>query len=148
MQPSCEVVRTRDFRLVGTRVLDLSATGMLLQTELPILTGEQLIVSFKSPTDDRWFDCEANVARVVHGRRRNDAHHALGIAFDAIDPWNELLLCEHLRNAPLARNHSAAPARLSREESTGRRGDGKGSRFNFGSCSLPDPGRLSGTSGS
>ncbi len=109
MQPSCEVVRTRDFRLVGTQVLDLSATGMLLETDLPILTGEELIVSFKSPTEDRWFDCEANVARVLHGRRRTDRHLALGIAFDSIDPWNELLLCEHLRAAPLARNHEARP---------------------------------------
>jgi hypothetical protein len=110
VQTSCEVVRTRDFRLVGTRVLDLSATGMLLETDLSILTGEELIVSFKSPAEDRWFDCEANVARVVHGRRRSDNNHALGIAFDAIDPWNELLLCEHLRNAPLARD-SATRAR-------------------------------------
>ena len=109
VQPSCEVVRTRDFRLVGTQVLDLSATGMLLETSLPILTGEELIVSFKSPTDDRWFDCEANVARIVHGRRRGDSSRALGIAFDAIDPWNELLLCEHLRNAPLARDSAARP---------------------------------------
>jgi hypothetical protein len=109
VQPSCEVVRTRDFRLIGTRVLDLSATGMLLETELPILTGEELIVSFKSP-GDRWFDCEASVARVEHGRRRSDSHRALGISFDALDPWNELLLCEHLRSAPLARD-SAARAR-------------------------------------
>jgi hypothetical protein len=109
VQPSCEVVRTRDFRLVGTRVLDLSATGMLLETEMSILTGEELIVCFKSPSDDRWFDCEANVARVVHGRRRSDARRALGIAFDAIDPWNELLLCEHLRTAPLARDGAARP---------------------------------------
>jgi hypothetical protein len=87
-------------------VLDLSATGMLLQTDLQILTGEDLIVSFKSPTEDRWFDCEANVARVIHGRRRDDQHRALGIKFDSIDPWNELLLCEHLRTAPLARNHA------------------------------------------
>jgi PilZ domain-containing protein len=107
VQSSCEVVRTRDFRLIGTRVLDLSATGMLVETDLPILTGEELIVSFKSPTADRWFDCEASVARVVHGRRRADRHQALGISFETIDPWNELLLCEHLRAAPLARDHGA-----------------------------------------
>jgi hypothetical protein len=94
---------------VGTRVLDLSVTGMLLETEMPILTGEELIVSFKSPADDRWFDCEANVARVVHGRRRTDARRALGIAFDTIDPFSGLLLCEHLRNAPLARDGAARP---------------------------------------
>jgi hypothetical protein len=111
VQPSCEVVRTRDFRLIGTRVLDLSATGMLLETELPILTGEELIVSFKSPAEERWFDCEASVARVIHGRRRADRGRALGIAFDTIDPWSELLLCEHLRNAPLSRAHAGERAR-------------------------------------
>jgi hypothetical protein len=94
---------------VGTRVLDLSVTGMLLETEMPILTGEELIVSFKSPADDRWFDCEANVARVVHGRRRSDARRALGISFETIDPFSGLLLCEHLRNAPLARDGAARP---------------------------------------
>jgi PilZ domain len=108
VQPSCEVVRTRDFRLVGTRVLDLSATGMLLETDLPVLTGEELIVCFKSPTEDRWFDCEASVARVLHGRRRADRGRALGIEFDSIDPWNGLLLCEHLRYAPLARDPAGA----------------------------------------
>jgi len=106
VQPSCQVVRTRDFRLVGTRVLDLSATGMLLESEIPILTGEELIISFQSPTDDRWFDCEASVARVVHGRRKGDTARALGVSFDTIDPWSQLLLCEHLRNAPLARDTS------------------------------------------
>jgi PilZ domain-containing protein len=106
VQPSCQVVRTSDFRLVGTRILDLSATGMLLETQLPVLTGEELVISFKSPAEDRWFDCEASVARVVHGRRRGDKGRALGISFDAIDPWNQLLLCEHLRNAPLARDTS------------------------------------------
>jgi hypothetical protein len=104
VQSPCEVVRTRDFKLIGTRVINLSAKGMLLETELPILTGEELIVSFRSPAEERWFDCEASVARVIHGRRRSDQGRALGIAFDTIDPFSELLLCEHLRSAPLARD--------------------------------------------
>ena len=107
VNPSCQVVRSRDFKLIGTRVLDLSATGMLLETEHPVLTGEELIVTFKSPVEDRWFDCEASVARVLHGRRRADKCRALGIAFDTIDPWSGMLLCEHLRDAPLARVHAA-----------------------------------------
>ena len=44
-------------------------------------------------------------ARLV-GNAMSDGR-ALGIAFDTIDPWNQLLLCEHLRNAPLARDHAA-----------------------------------------
>ena len=109
MQPPCQVVRTRDFRLVGTSVVDLSTKGMLLETELPILTGEELLVSLKSPVADLWYDCEATVARVVHGRRRGDPHRALGIAFDTLDPWNELLLCEHLRSQPVTQRHLRDP---------------------------------------
>jgi hypothetical protein len=105
VQPPCQVVRTRDFRLVGTSVVDLSTKGMLLETELPILTGEELLVSLKSPVAELWYDCEATVARVVHGRRRGDPHRALGIAFDTLDPWNELLLCEHLRSQPVTLRH-------------------------------------------
>jgi hypothetical protein len=103
--PPCQVVRTRDFRLVGTRIIDLSTKGMLLETDMPILTGEDLLVSLKSPAADLWYDCEATVARVIHGRRRYDSHRALGISFDTLDPWSELLLCEHLRSHPVAARH-------------------------------------------
>lgn len=103
MPASCQVLRLRDYRFVGTRVLDLSSKGMLLETELPVLTGEELFVSFQAAEADRWQECEATVARVIHGRRRSDRFRALGIAFDTIDPYSELMLCEHLRKAPLAR---------------------------------------------
>ncbi|HEY8041762.1 MAG TPA: PilZ domain-containing protein [Polyangiaceae bacterium] len=108
VQPPCEVVRERDFKLVGTRILDLSASGMLLETELTILTGEELLVSLKSPRADRWYDCNATVARVLHGRRRRDRRRAVGIAFDRLDVWSELMLCEDLRAAPVAARHLAS----------------------------------------
>jgi hypothetical protein len=117
VQPPCQVVRTRDFRLIGTTVIDLSTKGMLLETALPILTGEELLVSLKSPIADLWYDCEATVARVVHGRRRGDRTRALGIAFDTLDPWNELLLCEHLRSQPLIARHLPGPRREPTERS-------------------------------
>ena len=107
VQPPCEVVRERDFRLVGTRILDLSTKGMLLETELPLLTGEELFVSFRSPGAERWFDCEATVARVLHGRRRGDRRRAVGISFESLDPWSEILLCEDLRHAPVTARHLA-----------------------------------------
>ena len=100
---SCQVLRLRDYRFVGTRVLDLSSKGMLLETDLPILTGEDLFVSFKAADTERWHECEGTVARVIHGRRRSDRFRALGIAFETIDPFSELMLCEHLRKAPPAR---------------------------------------------
>jgi hypothetical protein len=112
VQPPCEVVRERDFRLVGTRVLDLSTKGMLLETDLPLLTGEELLVSFRSPRAgaERWFDCEATVARVLHGRRRGDRSRAVGIAFEPLDPWSEILLCEDLRATPVTPRHLASQA--------------------------------------
>jgi hypothetical protein len=99
-RPTCEVVRLRDFRLVGRQIIDLSTRGMLLETDLSILTGEELMVTFKSPIDNRWFDCEATVARVLQGRRRRDERRAVGICFTPLDPWTEIVLCDHLRSAP------------------------------------------------
>src|ERR1700689_5667231 len=104
----CEVVRERDFKLVGTTVLDLSTRGMLLETDMAILTGEDLVVSFKSPTSDRWYDCAATVARVLHGRRRRDEGRAVGVAFDSLHVLDELLLCEELKSAPMARQSVSA----------------------------------------
>jgi hypothetical protein len=106
----CQVVRERDFKLVGTKVLDLSTRGMLLETDLPILTGEELLVSFKGPASDRFYDCGATVARVLHGRRRMDTRRAVGVAFETLHVWDELLLCEELRRAPVTRRHLAASA--------------------------------------
>lgn len=105
VQPRCHVLRERDFRLVGTRILDLSTKGMLLETELPVLTGEPLLVSFG--LGRRWFDFGASVARVLHGRRRCDATRAVGIEFETLDAFNESLLCEQLRQTPVSRRHRA-----------------------------------------
>ena len=113
VETRCEVVRERDFKLVGTRVLDLSTRGLLLETDQAILTGEDLFVSFKSPTSDRWYDCTATVARVLHGRRRRDQRRAIGVAFDRLHVLDELLLCEELRRAPTTRRHLPLNARLS-----------------------------------
>ena len=78
IQTPCEVVRERDFRLVGTRVLDLSARGMLIESDQRLLTGEELIVTFRGPRSKRWYDCTGTVARIVHGRRRRDRRRAVG----------------------------------------------------------------------
>jgi len=109
----CEVVRERDFKLVGTRVLDLSTRGLLVETDMTILTGEELFVTFKGPASDRWYDCTAVVARVVHGRRRRDARRAVGISFDRLHVFDELLLCEELHKTPMTRRHLPLNARPS-----------------------------------
>ncbi len=81
----CSVVRERDFRLVARHMLDLSEDGLFALSDLPVLTGEPLIVSFRAPLGLTWVDAEASVARVVHARRRGDRGRGLGIVFERID---------------------------------------------------------------
>jgi hypothetical protein len=80
----CEVVRERDFKRISHRVLDLSADGMQVVTDAPVLTGENLIVSFRIPKSDTFIDAECTVARVIHGRRPSDMHQAVGLRFGSI----------------------------------------------------------------
>ena len=97
---SCQVVRERDFRLVSELALDLSTQGMLVSTNLRVLTGEELLVSFRPPRSDRWLDVSATVARVVHGRRPGDRGRCLGLSFHGLDAASERALFHHLRGLP------------------------------------------------
>jgi hypothetical protein len=108
----CEVVRERDFRLIGRRGIDLSDSGMLVLSEtcggsgaprgwgsLRVLTGEEVVVTFKAPTTRLWFDCSATVARVVHGRRPEDWGACLGLSFE-MDALTRAFLRAELRGFP------------------------------------------------
>ena len=77
----CEAVRERDFSQLGRVAVDLSREGMQLRSNARVLTGDAVIVSFFEPTAGRWFDLEAQVARVVHGRRAEDAGRGIGLRF-------------------------------------------------------------------
>ena len=110
VRPPCEVVREHDFKLVGTRIVDLSARGLMIETDLKLLTGEEVLVSFRGPASSRWYDCVGTVARVALGRRRRDRQRAVGVSFDTLDVLSELLLCEELRDAPVAKRHLASHA--------------------------------------
>jgi hypothetical protein len=96
----CEVVRDFDFKLVGDLALDLSPRGMLVRAKnhdrriMPVLTGEEVVVAFKAPRSNTWFDAQGVIARVVHGRRPGDYGLSYGIEFHGHD---EQQLFEHLR---------------------------------------------------
>ena len=96
----CEVVRERDFRLVGREAMDVSPAGMFLRSELPILTGEEVLVTMRIPRSDTWLDCQGSVARVVHGRRPGDVCTGVGLRFEALDLWSQLILQAALRGVP------------------------------------------------
>jgi hypothetical protein len=96
----CQVVRERDFMLIGSRAVDLSPVGMLVMTQEPVLTGEPLVVAFRSPCGTWWFDSEATVSRVVHGRRPGDLGRCFGIEFDTLDPAVQFFLYTLLLGVP------------------------------------------------
>jgi hypothetical protein len=108
----CQVVRERDFRLLGQRAVDLSDDGMLVLSEaqpsgwtssgrrLQVLTGEEVIVTFRAPATRLWFDCTATVARVIHGRRPFDWGPCLGLSFESMDEVSRAFLRAELRGLP------------------------------------------------
>ncbi len=110
----CQVVRERDFRLVARRALDVSPDGMLVAVDDEIEPGERLIVSFRAPFvafarnaaaprlehPGFWFDTEAEVARVVHGRRAGDEGKAAGLVFSTLPNVHRFILRNHLRRVP------------------------------------------------
>jgi hypothetical protein len=101
---TCEVVREHDFRRVARLGLDLSTDGMLVATRDVVLTGEELIVSFRAPMADKWFDCMATVARVVHGRRPGDRGRCLGLSFHGNSASWQRDLFDELRGLPALRS--------------------------------------------
>jgi len=97
----CQVVRERDFKLVGHLTLDLSTEGMLVMADPGVLTGESMIVSFLAPRTRVWVDAEATVVRVVHGRRPGDLGVALGLAFHYLEPKARAVLGASLLPLPM-----------------------------------------------
>jgi hypothetical protein len=109
----CEVVRTRDFRRIGSRTLDLSTKGMLLLGELGARIGERVQVFFQIPDSTEYVFVEGIVKRHVRGLRRTDKGRGFGIQFGELEPRVHDLLFEKLSRFPLrrpARRQRLAPA--------------------------------------
>ena len=66
---------------------------------MPVLTGEEVVVSFKPPRSNTWFDAQGVVARVVHGRRPGDYGLSYGIELQNLSVDDERLLFDHLRGS-------------------------------------------------
>lgn len=96
----CEIVRERDFRLIGKRALDLSTTGMRVSALDHVLTGEPVVLAFKAPGSDFWVDGEGVVARVAHGRRREDFGTSIAVQFKAFPDDVRTVLRRNLLRCP------------------------------------------------
>ncbi|MFO0612065.1 MAG: PilZ domain-containing protein [Polyangiaceae bacterium] len=95
-----EVVRERNFKLVGSRILDLSEAGMLVSANGPVQLGEPVLVSFMAPFSRIYIDAEAIVTRLAHGRRKEDRELGIGLQFTSIDQVSRALLRERLKVLP------------------------------------------------
>lgn len=60
----CQAVRLQGFHLVGDRILDLSPRGALIACDRPVVPGEELLLSFRSPRRGPYIDTIAEVRRV------------------------------------------------------------------------------------
>ncbi len=97
---SCQVVREEDFRLVGETAIDVSPHGMLIKLRSDVEVGEKLVVTFRTTDFGIWFDSEATVRRIVHGRRPTDAGPAFGISLDSLSNVHRFILKGALKNIP------------------------------------------------
>jgi PilZ domain len=96
----CQVVREHDFRLIGSRGVDLSPAGMLVMAQERVLTGEPVVVSFRLPMSRYRFDAEGTVARVVHGRRPGDLGRCFALEFEGLADETDAFLQRALRGVP------------------------------------------------
>jgi len=99
---ACQVVRERDFQLIADRVVNLSASGLVVSPADPALTGERLIVSFQIPHSGHWVDAEAIVTRVIHGRRPGEHTRGLALELENVEDIPQMLLGRALRRCPPA----------------------------------------------
>jgi len=97
---ACQVVRLRDFVLVADQIENVSNEGLLVGPADPVLTGEEVIVSFQLPGLKDFIDAEAVVTRVVHGRRPGESRRCLGLSFTEISPFSRLLLDSYIKRLP------------------------------------------------
>jgi hypothetical protein len=96
----CQVVRERDFRLLGRLAIDVSPAGILVPGHEDVRAGENVIVSFRLPRTKWWFDAEGTVARLVQGRRPGDPGRGFAVGFDRIEADAAWLLDRALRDVP------------------------------------------------
>jgi len=112
----CQVVRLHDFRLLANTIENISIGGMLAGPSMPANPGEKLIVSFFLPNIRQWLDTDAEVARVIRGRRPQDRGPQLGIRFEGLSAEHEQGLRRALAYVPPAPPAPRAGRRNRQEE--------------------------------
>ena len=90
----CQAVRERDFRLLGTKAVDLSPYGMrlLVDDRAGIVVGDEVMVTFRAPGSHRWVDTVARVTGLFPT--------SIGLQFVEMDAPSHGVLEKTLRGLP------------------------------------------------
>lgn len=96
----CLAIRESDGRVIAERALDISSDGMLLSTPAIVDQDEHLLITFRATELGLLFVTEAEVARVVAGRRHGDRGPAIGVRFTSLDPIQRFILRGAFRKVP------------------------------------------------
>lgn len=98
----CELVRARDWSLVGRRIVDLSLEGLKIQAEGELAKGDDVQVFFRVPFSPIWVLAEGSVARVIQGRRPGDEGPSYGIRLAPLHPKAQQAIRAASTRFPLA----------------------------------------------
>ncbi len=82
----CEVVRTRDYSMIGRKMIDLSTEGLQVIADGHVTVGENVEVFFRVPYSNVYVLAEGEVARVIAGKRAGDEGPAYGIKLAPLHP--------------------------------------------------------------
>jgi hypothetical protein len=97
----CWAVSLKRGRLLGERLLDLSPEGMFLECRSEISAGDGVFIVFKAPgSGGLWLRADAEVARVVEGRRDRDPAYGAGLKINRLKNGSYLELGQRLRGLP------------------------------------------------
>jgi hypothetical protein len=96
----CRVVVPYGKAIIADTSYDLSPEGMLVRAIEPLSVGDEVEVAFRATDLGIWFDTEAHIARIVHGRRPGDHGKCYGLRFDSLSAVQRLILRGHYRRVP------------------------------------------------
>jgi hypothetical protein len=96
---ACDLITARWDRPVRSRCTDLSPYGMWLETTLPLVEWERLVVSFRLGAVA--LSLFGVVRRVVRGGQHlRTGLSGVGIEFEGTSPWEQGLLAASLQGLP------------------------------------------------
>ncbi|MFT3923467.1 MAG: PilZ domain-containing protein [Myxococcales bacterium] len=96
----CQVVEEECFSLLASETLDVSVTGMRVRAIVPAAVGTKVLVSFRVPGSSLYIDVDAEVVRVLWGRRKGDQCSALGLRFLNLSRIDRAILGSRLQGLP------------------------------------------------